>query len=397
MLRILLQQSIVDVNGITKRGSSLLHLAAEIGVEPRVAFLLSMQAHVDVLNPNGETPLHWASSLGHLAVVRALVQCGANAMLHERVQGLTPLHAACGSRGQPAVLALLIQRCEAMGWNSQPHGLNLLDWNRNTPLHTATKLAPHAVKYLPILLEHGADPRLTNAEGQSAVHLLAERAVREQQERHGLNSARKRSDGGVGGAADPDDGGDCGIANAELLELPVGRLLVQLSGHSLQLDLQDEGGNTALHHAAFGGCIDLAVNLVRMGAAVGLPNRDGFTPLDSSYRDPRDPSKSLQLLLLSKIAKPLPWTPDRVVSACQSCKLPFNKADPRMARKHHCRHCGRCVCSPCSPKRMTILKLGIDTQERVCTLCERVCVAEQQLEWQQQHSSGRDSEQSQTA
>ena len=43
VLKVLLQQSIVDVNGITKRGSSLLHLAAEIGDEERVTFLVSMQ------------------------------------------------------------------------------------------------------------------------------------------------------------------------------------------------------------------------------------------------------------------------------------------------------------------------------------------------------------------
>lgn len=45
-LRILLQQSMVDINGITKRGSSLLHLAAEVGEEERVTFLLQMQAQV---------------------------------------------------------------------------------------------------------------------------------------------------------------------------------------------------------------------------------------------------------------------------------------------------------------------------------------------------------------
>jgi ankyrin repeat protein len=47
VLRVLLQQSIVDINGITKRGSSLLHLAAEVGEEDRVTFLLSMQARRD--------------------------------------------------------------------------------------------------------------------------------------------------------------------------------------------------------------------------------------------------------------------------------------------------------------------------------------------------------------
>ena len=101
----------------------------------------------------------------------------------------------------------------------------------------------------------------------------------------------------------------------------------------LELDAQEiETGYTALHHAAFGGCAELAVQLVRLGAAVGLPNRDGFTPLDTPLRSP-DPTMSLSTMLLAHICKPSSWTPDRMVSASQSCKLPFNKADPKMARK----------------------------------------------------------------
>jgi len=155
--------------------------------------------------------------------------------------------------------------------------------------------------------------------------------------------------------------------------LPVTRLIALLAEHNLSLDAQEaEKGDTAMHIAAFGGCIEVCVQLVSLGASVGLPNKDGFTPLDSSYRDPNDPSQSLQTLLLSKITKPSSWTPDRMVSACQICKLPFNKADPKMARKHHCRHCGRCVCSVCSPRRMPIPKFGTNAQERVCLLCERM-------------------------
>ena len=400
VLKVLLQQSMVDVNGMSKRGSSLLHLAAELGDEGRVGFLLEMQASVDVLNANGETPLHWACSLGHLAVVRALVTCGANAMVHERVQGLTPLHAACGSRSQPAVLALLIQRCEAMAWSSNPARCNLLDGNRNTPLHTATKLAPQAGKYLPLLLEHGANPNLQNGQGQTALHLLAERAVREAQEREqrvrqqqqqqqqqqqsAVGSREPGANGHANGAdasqlsdaqGGDGDGGGGGGGGGGGAEFPALRLLEVLAAteHTLQLDLQEaESGNTALHHAAFGGCIELAIQLVGLGASVGLPNRDGFTPLDSSMRSASEPSRSLQSLLLSHIQKPMSWTPDRTVSACQSCKLPFNKADPKMARKHHCRHCGRCICSLCSPHRMAIPKFGSEQQERVCLLCERV-------------------------
>ena len=120
------------------------------------------------------------------------------------------------------------------------------------------------------------------------------------------------------------------------------------------------------------------MQLVQLGAAVGLPNRDGFTPLDSSYRDPNNPTKSLQSLLLSHVSRQLPWTPDKMCNACQSCKLPFNKTDPKRHRKHHCRHCGRCVCADCSPKRMAIPKFGGTNDERVCVLCERVLKQEAQ-------------------
>ena len=124
------------------------------------------------------------------------------------------------------------------------------------------------------------------------------------------------------------------------------------------------------HIAAFGGCIEMAQQLVCLGASVGLPNRDGFTALDSMQ--PTGTGRSLQSLLLAKVAKPPSWTPDRLVNNCQQCKLPFNRADPNMARKHHCRHCGRCVCSLCSARRMPIPKFGSTQEERVCLLCERV-------------------------
>ena len=372
----LLRQSNVDINGVTKRGSSMLHLAAELGDEERVTFLLRQQgAQVDVLNPNGETPLHWACSLGHLDAVRCLVAAGANAMLHERVQGMSPLHAACGGRSQPAVLALLIHRCEQMQWNGNPQRANLLDAARNTPLHTCTKLAPHPLKSFPILLEHGANPNLQNVQGQTVLHLLAERAVRQQQ----LASTQQpagivvAADGSISSGGGGGGGGAAAAAPAAAApELPMARMLELLSEScTLNLDVQEsESGNTALHIAAFGGCIELAQQLVCLGASVGLPNRDSFTPLDSMQ--PSGTGRSLQSLLLSKVAKPPCWTPDRTVASCQQCKLPFNRADPNMARKHHCRHCGRCVCSLCSARRMPIPKFGSSQEERVCLLCERV-------------------------
>lgn len=59
---------------------------------------------------------------------------------------------------------------------------------------------------------------------------------------------------------------------------PTARLLEMLgeAGVPLPLDAQEaESGNTAMHTAAFGGCVEMAISLVGLGASVGLPNRDG--------------------------------------------------------------------------------------------------------------------------
>ena len=62
---------------------------------------------------------------------------------------------------------------------------------------------------------------------------------------------------------------------------------------------EHESGNTALHTTAFGGCIEMALQLVCMGASVGLPNKDGFTPLDSMQPSGHE-SRSLQGPLVAK-------------------------------------------------------------------------------------------------
>jgi len=55
---------------------------------------------------------------------------------------------------------------------------------------------------------------------------------------------------------------------------PIERLLGMLSESNLALDAQEtETGNTALHIAAFGGCVEMALHLAALGASLALPNR----------------------------------------------------------------------------------------------------------------------------
>ena len=268
----------------------------------------------------------------------------------------------------------------------------------------------------PILIEHGSNPNLQNALGQTALHLLAERAVRELQQRTAVGERPSESEEGDG------EGGEA------QRNLPVVRMLDNLAGGQLTLALdavEFETGNTALrahrrahcsprhhpptdHHpkkgsshappqpreqalplphappphadiAAFGGCIELAEKLVGLGASVGLPNKDGFTPLDSMQPTGIEGKPSLSALLLNRISKPSSWVPDRNVSACQQCKvrlLPSLKparsrplaGSPESqlaaeARKRPSRLCNACG-GRCSARHVTMGSRGVRAPTR---------------------------------
>ena len=136
-------------------------------------------------------------------------------------------------------------------------GCNALDGERNTPLHHAARHAPMAHKFFALLLEHGADASLQNGRGQTVLHRLAERAV-------------------AGGSFV----GGCALD----AELPLTQLLAMLAHRPLALDAQETPTmNTALHVAAFGGCIEMATFLVELGAAVGLGPGRGRGGVDVLY------------------------------------------------------------------------------------------------------------------
>lgn len=55
-------------------------------------------------------------------------------------------------------------------------------------------------------------------------------------------------------------------------------VMMLLSRKDIELDSQDEAGNTALHHAVAVGDVDLTALLIARGASVGLENHAGYTP-----------------------------------------------------------------------------------------------------------------------
>ena len=179
-------------------------------------------APVTTAGRNGVTALMVAARAGTVALVERLLERGADVQA-ERRGGATALHyAAQGAR--PAVIRRLVQAgapldaAAANGW---------------TALTVAAATGEAAA--VRALLRAGADPNLTDVYGWSPLM----RAV----------------DNGYPDAA------------AELLDHP-----------AVRLDLTDDAGMTALHHAARRGMDTLAAALIEHCADPGVRDQNGFTP-----------------------------------------------------------------------------------------------------------------------
>ena len=94
-----------------------------------VKLLVDYGADITALDITRSTPLHVASSSGHLEVLRILVESGADVNARN-VTHLTPLHIA-SLEGNAETVQLLIERGA---------DVTAQDWKNSTPLHSASSL-----------------------------------------------------------------------------------------------------------------------------------------------------------------------------------------------------------------------------------------------------------------
>src|SRR6266850_1477920 len=204
------------------RGTPLYH-AAFCGLTATVKFLTvrhSKHLHSRAIY-DGSTPLHVASSQGHLAVARVLVEHGANVTARDD-GGATPLHQASRYGGMDLVRFLI------------KHGANVTTRNKygGTPLHWAS--ARGHLDVVRFLIEHGADAMARSTHGRTPLHGVSENG------------------------------------NLDLVQF-----LVEHGATTAQ----DNYGNTPLHRASSNGYLDLARFLVEHGDDAAARNGDGDTPL----------------------------------------------------------------------------------------------------------------------
>ena len=143
-----------DPNAPDPKGLSGLYLALRDQALNTAAVLIAWpKTNVEIRTPQDESPLMMVSLKGHLELARKLIERGADV----NKTGWTPLHYAA-TNGHLAVIELLLEQHAYIDAES-PNG--------STPLMMAAHYGtPAAVK---LLLEAGADPLIRNQLGLTAI------------------------------------------------------------------------------------------------------------------------------------------------------------------------------------------------------------------------------------
>ncbi|CAB0042258.1 unnamed protein product [Trichogramma brassicae] len=189
----------------------------------------------------GNTPLHYALVYARRDMLRSLLRNGADPRLTNAV-GNTALHVLCQKEADDDGLAELFLRLTDR--SDPPIELDARNDSGETPLLLALRCANKKVARL--LATRGADPKLVDARGRTALHVLCQ------------------------GYDDDDQSANVIFSkiNGEGVE-----------SWTRQVDARDNEGNTPLHLALRHSHEKLAEFLLSHGADPNLANGNGSTPL----------------------------------------------------------------------------------------------------------------------
>jgi ankyrin repeat protein len=242
----------VNLNIPTPTGETPLFVAA--GQEDPEIVRLLIEAGAALDGTDQFTPLRIASALGHIEVVKVLLDKRASIDLIDN--GYTPLHAAI-LRGHYSIVELLLQK------GANP---NISNNNGDSPLHTAVNDVHH--KIVEFLLEKGANINASNKDEERPLHHASHRGH--------IDIIRTLVERGAHLDVQDSDG-DTPIHLASLSNHhDTVRFLLE---RAAKPNLGNKGGHTPLHGAAEEGSIELVKMLVERGAHLDVQNSDGDTPI----------------------------------------------------------------------------------------------------------------------
>jgi len=272
---------------------SPIHVAAEHSNIAMIRFLLESGANSEMPDPNENKPLHAAAKVGNIEVVQELIDCGVDVDPFND-DGATPLHLAAAG-GHFEVVKVLVEA---------GHDTTVTDQMNSTPLHAAARVGH--LKTVDFLLERGANFRAIDNKKQLPIHVAAEEGHVELVKRllqHRSKAYQLKAVDNVGQTAIHiaarmdfhgilsvlfDEGDNLDATDSDgltALHLAVQKGHVNTVGLLLEKGASPEGksseGSTVLHYAADHGSTEIVQLLLKKGASIHLEalDSDDKTPL----------------------------------------------------------------------------------------------------------------------
>jgi len=149
-----------NVNQSKRYGETPLYYACKNGHEAMVKYLVEQGAEINISECN-YIPLHGACENGNEAIVDYLVEREADLNINTSETNDSPLHIAC-RHGHESIVKYLVE-----------HGANVntINRDRRTPLHEALALECVHEKIVNDLVEHGASVNQKDSKGKTPFHL----------------------------------------------------------------------------------------------------------------------------------------------------------------------------------------------------------------------------------
>jgi ankyrin repeat protein len=378
------------VRAVDSDGRSPLHVAAQRNMLDIVRLLISINAPLDAIDQFGKSPMHYTRDPN---IAELLAEEGANVNIQDN-DGITPLLEYCREECHDCVKAVLPygadpMLCDGMQRRHCLHVATLLgsyellmilstestvpinvdkpDQDGFTALHFAAsgdRETGEQLKILMLLLDKGAQVKMGNMRGVTALHLICANRM---------------------------------LSRLSLAE-PMVEMLLSCGAHP---NMQDADGCTPLIVSVAYREWNLCKHLLEGGGDLNIPCsmsstflQGGNGVVDIGLTTSNYDKKTLELMATSDCTASdlLPKTPRyklfayiRVLQTripgdtrdrCMNCANPFNQSSyfRISSGKHHCRHCNRVVCQTCSPNEVPRHKLPAFVQNAYSESSMRICV-----------------------